>query len=137
MPPSVAVRGTAGRPVSNDRNQTPPKLLTLQASGRTTTCSSNHSPPEDPMTATALPIDTTPAALSGTYLLDPAHARIGFVARHAMVTKVRGSFSEFEGTAELDSQHPEESSARLTIDAASIDTRNAQRDEHLRSNDFL
>jgi polyisoprenoid-binding protein YceI len=82
---------------------------------------------------------TTPALteLTGTYTLDPAHTRIGFVARHAMVTKVRGAFNEFEGTATLDGANPASSSAQVTISAASIDTRNAQRDEHLRSNDFL
>lgn len=82
---------------------------------------------------------TAPALteLTGTYTLDPAHTRIGFVARHAMVTKVRGAFNEFEGTATLDGANPANSSAQVTISAASIDTRNAQRDEHLRSNDFL
>jgi polyisoprenoid-binding protein YceI len=75
--------------------------------------------------------------LSGTYTLDPAHTRIGFVARHAMVTKVRGAFNDFEGTATLDGTNPANSSAQVTIKAGSIDTRNAQRDEHLRSNDFL
>jgi len=75
--------------------------------------------------------------LTGTWTLDPAHTRIGFVARHAMVTKVRGSFNEFEGTAVLDGADPANSHAEVTIKAASIDTRNAQRDEHLRSNDFL
>jgi polyisoprenoid-binding protein YceI len=75
--------------------------------------------------------------LTGTYTLDPAHTRIGFVARHAMVTKVRGAFNEFEGTATLDGANPANSSVQVTISAASIDTRNAQRDEHLRSNDFL
>jgi polyisoprenoid-binding protein YceI len=75
--------------------------------------------------------------LTGTYTLDPSHTRIGFIARHAMVTKVRGSFNEFEGTATVDGDNPANSSVRLTIQAASIDTRNAQRDEHLRSNDFL
>jgi len=75
--------------------------------------------------------------LTGTWTLDPAHTRIGFVARHAMVTKVRGSFNEFEGTAVLDGANPANSHAEVTIKAASIDTRNAQRDEHLRSNDFL
>ena len=75
--------------------------------------------------------------LTGTYTLDPAHTRIGFVARHAMVTKVRGAFNEFEGTATLDGANPAASSAQVTISAASIDTRNAQRDGHLRSNDFL
>jgi polyisoprenoid-binding protein YceI len=85
------------------------------------------------MTALA-PSFTAP---TGTYTLDPTHTRIGFVARHAMVTKVRGSFNEFEGTAVVDGTNPADSSVRVTIDAASIDTRNAQRDEHLRTNDFL
>jgi polyisoprenoid-binding protein YceI len=76
-------------------------------------------------------------ALTGTYTLDPAHSRIGFVARHAMVTKVRGAFNDFEGTAVLDGDNPANSSARVTIQAASIDTRQAQRDEHLRGNDFF
>jgi polyisoprenoid-binding protein YceI len=82
---------------------------------------------------------TAPALteLTGTYTLDPAHTRIGFVARHAMVTKVRGSFNEFAGTAALDGANPANSSVQVTIEAKSIDTRNAQRDEHLRSNDFL
>jgi polyisoprenoid-binding protein YceI len=75
--------------------------------------------------------------LTGTYTLDPAHSRIGFVARHAMVTKVRGAFNEFTGTAVLDGDNPANSTVSVTIKTASIDTRNAQRDGHLRSNDFL
>jgi polyisoprenoid-binding protein YceI len=75
--------------------------------------------------------------LTGTYTLDPAHSRIGFTARHAMVTKVRGAFNEFTGTAVLDGDNPANSTAAVTIKAASIDTRNEQRDGHLRSNDFL
>jgi len=75
--------------------------------------------------------------LTGTYTLDPDHTRIGFVARHAMVTKVRGTFNAFEGTAVLDGDDPSRSTAHVTIESASIDTRNAQRDEHLRSNDFF
>src|SRR6266566_2311730 len=86
------------------------------------------------MTTTTAPALTE---LTGTYTLDPAHSRIGFVARHAMVTKVRGSFNEFEGTATLDGANPANSRVQVTISAASIDTRNAQRDEHLHSNDFL
>jgi polyisoprenoid-binding protein YceI len=77
------------------------------------------------------------SSLTGTYTLDTAHSRIGFVARHAMVTKVRGSFNEFTGTAVLDGVNPANSRATVTIKAASIDTRNAQRDGHLKSNDFL
>jgi polyisoprenoid-binding protein YceI len=79
----------------------------------------------------------TLADLSGTYTLDPAHTRVGFVARHAMVTKVRGQFNEFEGHVVLDADDFTKSTARLTIEARSIDTHQAQRDEHLRSNDFL
>jgi polyisoprenoid-binding protein YceI len=75
--------------------------------------------------------------LTGTYTIDPAHTRIGFVARHAMVTKVRGAFNEFTGTAVLDGANPANSRVEVTIQAASIDTRNAQRDGHLRGNDFL
>jgi polyisoprenoid-binding protein YceI len=82
-------------------------------------------------------VTPTYTTLTGTYTLDPTHTRIGFMARHAMVTKVRGSFNEFEGTATVDGDHPANSSVRVTIDAASIDTRNTQRDEHLRTNDFL
>lgn len=85
--------------------------------------------------ATAVP--TTLAELTGTWSLDPSHTRIGFVARHAMVTKVRGSFDEFEGTAVVDGNRLAASSVTLTIQAASIDTRHEQRDAHLRSSDFL
>ncbi|MDX1657650.1 MAG: YceI family protein [Nitriliruptorales bacterium] len=74
--------------------------------------------------------------LTGTYTIDPAHSRLGFVARHAMVTKVRGGFNEFEGSFEI-AEDVEDSSAEVTIQAASVDTRNADRDEHLRSNDFF
>ena len=82
-------------------------------------------------TATATTIQT------GTYAIDPAHSRIGFVARHAMVTKVRGSFNEFEGTGYFDADQPANSHLELVIKTASIDTRNADRDGHLRGNDFF
>ncbi|MEO5874909.1 MAG: YceI family protein [Streptosporangiaceae bacterium] len=77
------------------------------------------------------------SALTGTYSLDAAHTRIGFHARHAMVTKVRGAFNEFEGTAEINGDDPAKSSVNVKIKTASIDTRNEQRDGHLRTNDFL
>jgi polyisoprenoid-binding protein YceI len=82
-------------------------------------------------------MSTLPETPSGRYTIDPVHSRIGFVARHAMVTKVRGSFNEFTGTGYFDADKPENSHVELTIDAASIDTRNADRDAHLRSNDFF
>jgi polyisoprenoid-binding protein YceI len=80
---------------------------------------------------------TAPTSTTGTYTIDASHSRIGFVARHAMVTKVRGSFNEFEGTAYFDAENPAGSNLQLTIQAASIDTRNADRDGHLKGNDFF
>jgi len=77
------------------------------------------------------------STLTGTYAIDPSHSRLGFVARHAMVTKVRGSFNEFDGTATIDGDNPSNSSVHVTIQVASIDTRNQQRDDHIRTNDFL
>lgn len=80
---------------------------------------------------------TTTPTLTGTWTIDPSHSRLGFVARHAMVTKVRGGFNSFSGAATLDAENPAASRADLTIEVASVDTRNAQRDEHLRANDFF
>ncbi len=80
---------------------------------------------------------TSISSLTGNYTLDPEHARIGFVTRHAMVTKVRGGFDEFDGKIHIDGENPSQSTAEITIKAASIDTRNEQRDGHLRTNDFL
>jgi polyisoprenoid-binding protein YceI len=80
---------------------------------------------------------STTDTATGTYAIDPSHSRIGFVARHAMVTKVRGSFNDFDGSGHFDAEDPSRSRFELTIQAASIDTRNADRDGHLRSNDFF
>ena len=77
------------------------------------------------------------AELKGTYVLDPSHTTIGFVTRHAMVTKVRGSFEEYTGTATIDGANPSASTLDVDIQAASINTRNADRDGHVRSGDFL
>ncbi len=88
------------------------------------------------MTATA--ISTTPnATINGTYSIDPSHSSLGFIVRHAMITKVRGNFDDFAGAISLDVDNPASSTADLTVQMASIDTRNAQRDEHLRTNDFF
>ncbi|GAA2033102.1 YceI family protein [Agromyces tropicus] len=75
--------------------------------------------------------------LSGDWDLDPAHTRIGFSAKHAMVANVRGAFNELTGTLHVDFDAPEQSTAEVVLKVASIDTRNAQRDEHLRSADFF
>jgi polyisoprenoid-binding protein YceI len=72
----------------------------------------------------------------GTYVIDDSHSRLGFVARHAMVTKVRGAFNEYEGKAVV-TDGLESTSIDVVIKATSIDTRNEQRDAHIRSNDFL
>jgi polyisoprenoid-binding protein YceI len=87
----------------------------------------------------ATPVAVTVGApdITGDYVLDVAHSRLGFVARHAMVTKVRGAFNDFEGTAHLDGDDPSKSSASVSIAVASVDTRQPQRDDHLRTNDFF
>jgi len=75
--------------------------------------------------------------ISGDYTLDPTHTRIGFSTRHAMVTTVRGQFSDFAGTAHVDTANPGNSTVEVTIQTASIDTGVADRDAHLRSADFF
>jgi len=72
----------------------------------------------------------------GTWVLDPAHTTVEFEARHLMVAKVKGRFGEFEGTLEI-AADPIQSSTSVSIKAASVDTRAQQRDDHLRSPDFL
>jgi polyisoprenoid-binding protein YceI len=80
---------------------------------------------------------TTLPTPDGIYDIDAVHSRIGFVARHAMVTKIRGSFNEFTGSGTFDVEDPEKISFEISINASSIDTRNEMRDTHLKSNDFL
>jgi polyisoprenoid-binding protein YceI len=75
-----------------------------------------------------------PAA--GTYTIDPAHSTVEFVARHLMVSKVRGGFTRFDGTITI-AEQPEDSALEVTIDPASITTGADDRDAHLRSGDFL
>lgn len=76
-------------------------------------------------------------AYTGTWVLDPSHSEIGFTARHAMVTKVRGKFTEFEGTIVIDGANPSNSTATFTAQLASINTGSEQRDGHLKSADFF
>lgn len=83
---------------------------------------------------TAVTLDATGLS-TGMWQIDPAHSEIGFTVRHLM-TKVRGQFTEFEGAIEV-AEDPSASSVRVTVVMDSIDTRNAQRDAHLRSNDFF
>ncbi len=89
---------------------------------------------------TNTPFDAPTAVLadiSGDYALDVSHTRLGFSARHAMVTTVRGQFKTFTGTAHIDAANPAASSVSLSIDVASLDTGNADRDGHLVSPDFF
>ena len=72
-----------------------------------------------------------------SWKIDPAHTEINFTARHMMISNVRGRFEKFAGTVEFDEQHPAASSVDVQIEAASITTKEAKRDGHLRSPDFL
>ena len=69
--------------------------------------------------------------------IDPAHSEVNFMVRHMMISNVRGRFEKFSGEVNLDEEHPEKSSVEVQIEAASIDTHEPQRDNHLRSSDFL
>ena len=82
-------------------------------------------------------MNETAVTLNGVWDFDPAHTRIGFSARHAMVTTVRGSFNEITGLIHVDLDDLTHSSVRVVLGVASIDTRNTQRDDHLRSADFF
>jgi polyisoprenoid-binding protein YceI len=77
-----------------------------------------------------------PGYVVGTWAIDPVHSDVGFSVRHLMVSKVRGHFRTFEGQI-VTAENPLESSATITIDVASIDTGNQQRDDDLRSGTFL
>lgn len=91
--------------------------------------------------------DTTPAPLTrsidgvelpapGTYALDAPHTHVGLSVRHMMVAKVKGRFAEVSGTVTI-AEDPLQSSVEVEIQAASIDTRDENRDAHLRSGDFF
>lgn len=79
---------------------------------------------------------TTATALTGTYLLDTAHSRLGFVARQALMVKVRGAFETFDGRAYLDFADPGRSIAEVAVEVGSLTTHNTRRDEHLRTSFF-
>jgi polyisoprenoid-binding protein YceI len=69
--------------------------------------------------------------------IDPAHSSVQFAVRHMMVSNVRGEFTKVSGTVQIDTRDITRSSVHVVIDAASISTRDEQRDQHLRSPDFL
>ncbi|MEV7405230.1 YceI family protein [Streptomyces sp. NPDC091267] len=86
--------------------------------------------------AAVLP-DPALAALTGEWMIDPAHSRIGFSVRHAMVTTVRGAFLEYESRLHFDGRDPARSRAEISLSTASVDTGVEQRDAHLTGRDFL
>jgi polyisoprenoid-binding protein YceI len=90
---------------------------------------------EKTMAQVAREPEGTPLPTPGTYRIDPSHSAVEFVARHLM-TKVRGRFTEFDGNIRI-AERPEDSHVEVQIKADSIQTNQPQRDEHLRSGDFL
>lgn len=79
----------------------------------------------------------TPATAISTWTIDPAHTLVEFAVKHLMIATVKGRFGQLSGTIQIDEAEPTRSTVEVTIDAASIDTRDGQRDAHLRSADFL
>lgn len=81
--------------------------------------------------------NTDLTALTGDYTIDTAHSAIGFTVRHAMVTNVKGKFTDFSGSLHLDGSDPAASTASIDVKMDSIDTGSADRDGHLKSADFF
>jgi polyisoprenoid-binding protein YceI len=87
---------------------------------------------------TTIPLDTANVASgASTWEIDAAHSEVGFAVKHLMISTVRGRFASLRGTIRLDETGLARSSVEVEIDAASIDTRQEQRDAHLRSPDFF
>ncbi|MFF6998191.1 YceI family protein [Streptomyces sp. NPDC008313] len=82
-------------------------------------------------------LDPALAALTGEWMVDPAHSRIGFSVRHAMVTTVRGAFAQYESRLFFDGRNPARSRAEIVLSTASVETGVEQRDAHLVGRDFL
>lgn len=90
-----------------------------------------------PQQARAVQAEPGLAGLTGEWMIDSAHSRIGFSVRHAMVTTVRGAFTEYESLLYFDGQDPARSRARIALSTASVDSGEPQRDAHLTGRDFL
>ena len=89
--------------------------------------------PQTPVTRT---VDGAELPVPGTYAIDASHSAVEFAVRHLGLTNVRGQFRAFHGVIEI-ADRPEESTVTVDVDLASIDTREPNRDEHLRANDFF
>ena len=88
------------------------------------------------LTILAIALGLGTATAGGTYTIDTVHSNVGFKVRH-LVSKVSGSFTDFNGTFVVDFDDLDRSRVDLTIKTASIDTKNEKRDQHLRSEDFF
>jgi polyisoprenoid-binding protein YceI len=77
-----------------------------------------------------------PAPVPGSYAIDKSHSTVEFVARHLMISKVRGRFTDYDGTVVI-GEGPEDTSVEVSVDLASVDTNDPKRDDHLRSADFF
>jgi polyisoprenoid-binding protein YceI len=99
------------------------------------TGSTTHKIERKTMTATAQAAPTTGAKTQ--WKLDATHTSVEFSAKHLMITTVKGRIADVEGTIEIDEKNPKNSSVEAVLKAASIDSRTTQRDDHLRSGDFL
>ena len=104
---------------------------------------SSPAPVENPLTRSNPPVDRKGPhvlplnELAGLYHLDPAHSSIAFVARHAGIAKVRGTFESFHGWALIDGATPQHSALLVSVKVSSVNSRDANRDGHLRSPDFF
>jgi polyisoprenoid-binding protein YceI len=97
-----------------------------------------NSPSVQNQTQDLPPTQAVPApAPAGRFLLDAAHSNVGFSVRHMMISNVRGAFGKVSGEVSYDPARPEQTRLSVTVDVASIDTREEKRDAHLRSADFF
>ncbi|UUU30577.1 YceI family protein [Streptomyces sp. CA-210063] len=104
---------------------------------RSATPTVSQLPHESPAFAPTGPTDPALAMLTGEWMIDAAHSRIGFSVRHALVTTVRGAFTEYQSRLYFDGRDPARSRAEIVLSTASVDTGVEQRDAHLVGRDFL
>ncbi|MER5374514.1 YceI family protein [Streptomyces sp. NPDC002553] len=112
-------------------------LFTRAASLRRPAPPTESQLPDDGAMFASSPRDPALAALTGEWMIDPAHSRLGFSVRHAMVTTVRGAFTEYRSRLFFDGRDPSRSRAEIVLSTASVDTGVEQRDAHLVGRDFL
>ncbi|MEU6380760.1 YceI family protein [Streptomyces sp. NPDC046909] len=114
------------------------KLFSRDTSFRRTERTVTPQPPTmSPAVGAGVLPDPALAPLTGEWVIDPAHSRIGFSVRHAMVTTVRGAFAEYQSRLYFDGRDPSRSQAEIVLSTASVDTGVEQRDAHLTGRDFL